>query len=460
MNFLKQARAGIKDAHQRVFKPVLAQQFEAPTSNTGRPEKAKGSKLTTALVMVNGKIKEIPIKAGSGTAAHIDSFTITMPESVFNINDINISDDELVCSISSNLQEIMGFGLFQKANGRNGYLYSYLMGNSKISYGYVAFGGSQQKDTVCIHFTGSGLLAAQNGWEQRLFDFIKNYAPTAKITRCDLAHDFFNGEYTPDQALQDWENGLFTARHTKPVAECVGSDWLTNTGKGKTFYIGSRKSSKYCRVYEKGKELGDLDSRWVRFELELKCKDIVIPHDILLNPGHYLTGAYPICQELFLKNDKQIAKPELKKKLQTVGIEHCNKYASIQVSGFLNFLYLHMGLSKEEIFDFVVNPNADMPKRLDPSAFDSNNRTVAFIHEFKRMPYSQTELIERIGEEFKSKKSNFKHKTFDNFIHEQNLRKETEEREFWQFAHKYLTPREILNPNFERKHHEGIFKKS
>ncbi len=35
MNFIKQARAGIKDAHQRVFKPVLAQQFEAPTLTPG-----------------------------------------------------------------------------------------------------------------------------------------------------------------------------------------------------------------------------------------------------------------------------------------------------------------------------------------------------------------------------------------------------------------------------------------
>lgn len=443
-------RSGNKDARERGFKPDLAQPDAAPTSNTGRPEKAKGSELINALVMINGQVKEIAVKKGSGTAAHIDALTVTMPEYVFDINDINISDDDLACAISANLEEIMGFGLFRKAKGRNGYQFSYLMGNETISYGYVAFGGIQQRDTVCIHFTGTGLMAAQNGWEQRLYDFLHNYAPTAKITRCDLAHDFFNGEYTPDQALIDWEDGLFTARHTKPVAECVGSDWLAYTGKGKTFYVGSRKSSKYCRVYEKGKELGDVNSEWVRFELELKCKDIVIPHDILLNPGQYLTGAYPICQELFIKNNEQIAKPELKKKLQTVGIEHCNKYASIQASGFLNYLHNHIGLTKEEVYDFVVNPNAKAPKRLDPSAFDANNIKVAFIHEFKRMPYSTADLIEKIGDELSPIKSNIKHKTYKDYLFEQNKRKEAEEREFWKFAHRYLTPNQLLNRNLER----------
>ena len=65
------------------------------------------------------------------------------------------------------------------------------------------------------------------------------------------------------------------------MAECVGSDWLINEGRGKTFYVGSRKnSSRFARIYEKGKQLGDKvsthsrpkaagdkESSWVRVEL-------------------------------------------------------------------------------------------------------------------------------------------------------------------------------------------------
>ena len=65
------------------------------------------------------------------------------------------------------------------------------------------------------------------------------------------------------------------------------------SGDGKTLYVGNRKSGKMLRIYEKGKQLGDKSSIWVRAELELKDKDRVIPWDALVNPSHYLSAAYP-----------------------------------------------------------------------------------------------------------------------------------------------------------------------
>jgi len=47
------------------------------------------------------------------------------------------------------------------------------------------------------------------------------------------------------------------------------------------------------RIYEKGKQLGDPSSPWVRWEVELHAKDRVIPWDVLLHPGEYVAGAYP-----------------------------------------------------------------------------------------------------------------------------------------------------------------------
>ncbi|PIT21818.1 hypothetical protein BGI36_04270, partial [Snodgrassella communis] len=409
-----QAVAEAAGTRQRGSNLGTAKQTEAPTSNTGRYEQS--STLSTVLVMQNGQIKEIPVKKGVGTAAHIDALTITMPELVFNQSLDAVTDDEVAGQISGTIYEIMGYGLSSAARGRNGYSMSYLMGTERVSYGYVAFGGSQQRETVCIHFTGTGLMAAQDGWEHRLYQFLQDFAPNARITRCDLAHDFIEGEYTPEQALKDWESGLFTSRYTKPVAECVGSDWLSGTNRGKTLYIGSRKSSKYCRIYEKGKEQGDEQSKWVRFELELKNKDIIIPHDILINPGQYLTGAYPICEQLFKNHKEQIARIELKKKQETVGIEHCQKYASMQASGFLNYLHKELNLTKEEVFDFVVNPVAKVPKRLDTSVYFCNNLTVPFMHERRRLTYSIDELLDKIGDEFDSKtKCKLRHMTFEEY---------------------------------------------
>ncbi|MGE9658540.1 replication initiation factor domain-containing protein [Snodgrassella alvi] len=436
-----QAVAKAAGARQRGGKLDTAQQTEAPTSNTGRYEQC--STLSTVLVMQNGQIKEIPVKKGVGTSVHIDAFTVTMPELVFNPLFDAITDDEVAALISGTIHEIMGYGLYTAARGRNGYRMSYLMGNERVSYGYVAFGGLQQKETVCIHFTGTGLMAAQDGWEHRLYQFLQDFAPNARITRCDLAHDFIEGEYTPDQALKDWESGLFTSRYTKPVAECVGSDWLSGTNRGKTLYIGSRKSSKYCRIYEKGKEQGDEQSKWVRFELELKNKDIIIPHDILINPGLYLTGAYPICEQLFINHKEQVARIELKKRQETVSIEHCQKYASMQASSFLNYLHNELNLTKEEVFDFVVNPVAKAPKRLDRAIYDSNNLTIHFIHEFKRLPYSESELLDKIEDEFALKsKSIRKHMTYEEY-------RDAMYENIWKEARFYMTPNEILNPKRE-----------
>ena len=39
------------------------------------------------------------------------------------------------------------------------------------------------------------------------------------------------------------------------------------TGLGRTLYIGKRKNGKLLRVYEKGKQLGDPSSPWVRWRL-------------------------------------------------------------------------------------------------------------------------------------------------------------------------------------------------
>ena len=172
------------------------------------------------------------------------------------------------------------------------------MGTDSVKYGVAAFGGLNQRDSIMIHLYGDGLTAALDGWEKRLYSWFSAFAPFAKITRCDLAHDFFNGEYTPDQAYTDWQAGGYDNRHMRPRARMHGYDWLDDQRTGKTFYIGTPTSSRMVRIYDKGCEQGDKSSPWVRFELQIRNRDYIIPHDILINAGGYLTASYPVAESL------------------------------------------------------------------------------------------------------------------------------------------------------------------
>ena len=294
---------------------------DTPSSNTGGLAVTANacSEAYEHFVVVKGKLVEVLLKRGSSRAAFIDTLTIVFPESVFVRPDQLGTDEEIAGNASAVIAEIFGFGLLkQNSGGRNGYKVSYHMGTDIENYGFFAMGGARQNETVCLFLTGVGLTAALSGWETRLYNYLQDYAPTAKITRVDLAHDFLNGEYTPNQALSDWENGGYTSRYTKPIAECVGGDWLEYRGTGKTLYIGSRKnSSRFVRIYEKGKQLGDSESPWVRVELELHNRDIIIPHDVLINAGQFLTGAFPAFENLFffvLRNSCQGGKSKKAKR--------------------------------------------------------------------------------------------------------------------------------------------------
>ncbi|MFW2002610.1 replication initiation factor domain-containing protein [Acinetobacter ursingii] len=93
------------------------------------------------------------------------------------------------------------------------------------------------------------------------------YADRPKITRIDYAYDDLEGAIvSPDWAdLQDTLGG-FQMGGRPPSFQTAGN-WKRPDGSGRTAYIGKRESSKYCRIYEKGKQLGDKDSLWTRVEV-------------------------------------------------------------------------------------------------------------------------------------------------------------------------------------------------
>lgn len=94
--------------------------------------------------------------------------------------------------------------------------------------------------------------------------------PAHRVSRADVCIDF-QGEKIFDRIIR-------YAKQTKKEfrLQChLEGDWIDRK-KGRTFYLGSRNSTHYCRIYEKGHELRekginpDASLDWVRVEFEVK----------------------------------------------------------------------------------------------------------------------------------------------------------------------------------------------
>lgn len=275
-------------------RPALPDGTRSGTAGSAAPPLLTGGERVeepdyVKLVMVDGEIKEVMKRRGyGGSAAVIDWLNFTCHEKSYNFDQQPVTDEEVINAVSLRCEMIFGFGITARRDrGANFYRDSYVLGSG---FGMVCHGG--QRGTVLITLSGDGCTAALPGWEKRLHDFLTVVAIQPRITRCDLAHDFYNGEYTVDKADEEFESGLFSCGGRMPDCEHRGN-WRRPNGKGRSFYVGHRRNGKYARIYEKGRQLGDPNSEWVRAEVEFKSVDRVIPFEILLNPGEYLAAAYP-----------------------------------------------------------------------------------------------------------------------------------------------------------------------
>lgn len=116
---------------------------------------------------------------------------------------------------------------------------------------------------VHLAFGGRALRACAEGGHPatELMQWMMNEG--AKITRLDLAIDVFDVEIDP---------AALAAAARVPNAPGSAKKWRVWRGEdeGCTAYIGSRKSEKFLRIYDKAAETGDKSRPWTRFELELK----------------------------------------------------------------------------------------------------------------------------------------------------------------------------------------------
>lgn len=234
-------------------------------------------------------------------------------------------------------------------HGWNGYTHRVDLG----SYGLVAYGGKSQKGSVHVQINGQGCKQVNN-WE-RVFSW--GVSQNTKITRVDIAHDDFAGKIVSISKARTWlDEGLFNSQGRPPIARLYDD---FDSGSGKTLYIGSRKSGKILRIYEKGRQLKDPSSPWCRVELELRSKDRVIDWDVILNPDGYLAGAYPALN--FLSERQSVITTSRKERAAVLNatVQWCRQTCGPLIN-LLCMLY-------DEDIPFVVRQlrRPGIPKRLE-----------------------------------------------------------------------------------------------
>ena len=234
--------------------------------------------------------------------------------------------------------------------GSNGWSHSYQLGQTK---GLFAIGG--QKGKAWVSLPGQACSLISNSSWITLAELLQYYG--AKITRWDGAVDNYNGEYSVDYAVELFKQGKFITKGNKPKCRIDG-DWIEPNGSGRTLYIGKPESGKILRIYEKGKQLGDQNSPWVRWELQLGCKDREIPFKVLVQPGQYVAGSYE-CMSWVHEESSRV---ETAKNTAKISYDHMVKHAS-RGYGKLIAVMLEVEGSAEKVVEMLIREG--IPNRLN-----------------------------------------------------------------------------------------------
>lgn len=238
----------------------------------------------------------------------------------------------------------------------NGYRGSFSLEADGVVIGHFALGGNEGGPCAELAEKEKGVVRLQ-GWQLYLNgvgcavvqSFGKRaweYASFAvqqggyRITRVDLAADDLQGIHDLDYAANLYQVGAFDPSTGRPPTCSQAGNWFRPDGRGRTLYIGRRDGQKMLRIYEKGKQLGDAASPWVRWELELHHdKDRPLPASILARPASYFAGAYHILSRI-----ASVAPERIESIKQATKIELSSLIAHAKNSyGKLVHVLLHLG---------------------------------------------------------------------------------------------------------------------
>lgn len=357
----------VANSSKQVFlNPALDATVLNPVTATAADYKLYPLLKAEGVITADGVQTEMIRRPAEGEKCVIDWLSVTMQSATFE-NDRtseqvheSFRQSALIDNVSHVLQDIFGFGIDKEnKSGRNFYERSYTLEHNA---GFVCIGG--QNDTIMISINGTGCTYGKQGWEGHFNAWLNLFCQEPKITRIDLAHDDLYGEYTSI----DWFNeqhtiGGFTNGGRPPSVEWRG-DWKKPNGKGRSLYVGSRDSSKFTRIYEKGRQLGDKNSLWLRTEVEYKSRDIFIPLEVLTNPSEYFLASYP-CFHIF-DGQIDVSKFERIEKQNLMTFDQAVEILKHQYGRYLHF-FRQVYDDDTVLLDLLTDiKNKAVPERIDP----------------------------------------------------------------------------------------------
>ena len=228
----------------------------------------------------------------------------------------------------------------------------------------VAMGGSNTGNTMMVDLTGKG-CSLVNDW-QAVYATLQDL--DARITRADTALDLLEG-FTLDQFDDLYRSGEFNCGGRIPTRRYFeGGHSGDLHALGRTLYLGKKANGKELCIYEKGKQLGDPASEWLRIEIRFGNKDRVIPHDIVINPTTYFAGAFIALEDLVeaIKTKIKTDQRDVASEERTIVLKRLTHYLVSAYGKTIYQLAQELGMDYKALYDLLHVPG--VPHRLEKSA--------------------------------------------------------------------------------------------
>jgi len=193
--------------------------------------------------------------------------------------------------------------------------------------------GFAEDGKICFSITGQGCQHVRD-WHtthDRLVEL------DARLSRLDIAVDDIAGDaFDVEQFKAAYEAGDFTTNGRPPLAMYYDD---MGSGKGSTLEIGQKGHKQLC-IYEKGKQLGDVESSYTRCELRLYAKRVDLPLCALIRPGDFFAGAYPLLAEFVVGEMQRLV---VKECIVNSTTDAAIKFLKTQAGTTLGLFYDAMG---------------------------------------------------------------------------------------------------------------------
>ncbi len=241
-----------------------------------------------------------------------------------------------------------------------------------------------QAETIHANLYGHACTFAAHAWNKRIADIVQSH--NAKLTRIDLALDFFDGlEGGLDQIKSEYDQGLCNADGKRLKCNMVG-DWSAHPRDGRSLYFGSKEAGKQTNVYEKGHQLFGFEARskWLRIELRYGNKLRTLPVEMLRKPAGFFAGASDWHQRALIKA-RSAPQAEKIKTTGRLALETVQAEVSRNVRWALNtaaptIAAAFKHLSDDDFLQLVTNQR--LPGRLQN--FSESELHTAFSNAFTR----------------------------------------------------------------------------